>query len=210
MRDSVRIWLLLSLLAAHYSAQAQIYMCKDASGRTFTADRPIAECAGRTLREFDRKGLARREIPPPPTAEQKRELQAQEEKRRQEEFAADEQRRSDRAMRFRYRSEGEIEIARKRAVEAVQDQIRRETVVLAAVEKRRQGTQAEADSYRKKNEPVPGDLQRALNDADRGVRESKKVVADHEAEIASINAKHDATLKRYRAITGVASASATQ
>jgi hypothetical protein len=206
MRGSVQIWLLLSLLAAHCSVQAQIYMCKDANGRTFTSDRPIAECAGRTLREFDRKGQVRREIPPPPTVEQKRELQAQDEKRRQEEFAADEQRRSDRAMRFRYRSEGEIEVARKRAVEAVQDQVRREAVVLVAVEKRREGAQVEADSYRKKNEPVPGNLQRALNDADRGVRESKKAIADHEAEIASINAKHDATLKRYRAITGVASA----
>jgi hypothetical protein len=206
MRDSARIWLLLSLLAAHCSAQAQIYMCKDANGRTFTADRPIVECAGRTLREFDRKGQVRREIPPPPTADQKRELQAQEEKRRQAELAADEQRRSDRAMRFRFRNEGEIEVARKRAVEAVQDQIKRETGVLAAVDKRRQAAQAEADSYRKKNEAVPGDLQRTVNDADRGVRESKKTIADHEADIASINAKHDATLKRYRAVSGVASA----
>lgn len=204
MRDSVRFWLLLPLLLAHWSAQAQIYMCKDASGRTITSDRPLPECAGRAVREYDRKGTPRRDIPAPLTSEQKREVQLQEEKRRLEELAAEEQRRNDRAMRFRYRNEAEIEVARKRAVEAVQEQIKREMGVLASVEKRRQGAQAEVDSYRKKNEAAPADLQRSLNDAERAARESKKMIADHEAEIVSINAKHDETLKRYRVISGVA------
>jgi hypothetical protein len=204
MRDSVRFCLLLPLLLAHWSARAQIYMCKDASGRTLTSDRPIPECAGRPLREYDRKGIPRRDILPPPTPEQKRELQLQEEKRRHEELAAEEQRKSDRAMRFRYRNEGEIEVARKRAVDGIREQIRRETGALAAVEKRRQGAQAEVDSYRKKNEAAPADLQRSLNDADRAVGESKKMIADHEAEIVAVNARHDETLKRYRAIAGTA------
>lgn len=204
MRDSVRFCLLLPLMLAHWSAHAQIYMCKDASGRTLTSDRAIPECADRPLREYDRRGLVRREILPPPTSQQKRELQSQEEKRRHEELAAEEQRKSDRAMRFRYRNEAEIEVARKRAVDGIQEQIKRETGVLAAVESRRQGALAETDSYRKKNEAVPPDLQRSLYDADRGIRESKKMIADQEAEIAAINAKHDETLKRYRAISGIA------
>lgn len=204
MRDLVRFWLFLPLLLAHWSVQAQIFMCKDASGRTFTSDRPIPECAGRALREYDRKGIARRDILPPPTPQQKRELQLQEEQRRLEELAAEEQRRNDRAMRFRYRNEGEIEVARKRAVEGLQEQIRRETTLLAAAEKRWHGAEAEADGYRMKNEPLPGELQRNLNDAERAVRASKKTLADHELEIAAINAKHDETVKRYRAMSGVA------
>jgi hypothetical protein len=205
MRDSVRCGLLLLLLMAHWSAQAQrIYMCKDASGRTITSDRPLPECAGRAVREYDRKGIPRRDVPAPPTAEQKQELQLQEEKRQVLELAAEEQKRRDRAIRFRYRNEGEIELARKRAVEGVQDQIKREMVVLAVAEKRLQGAQAVADSHRKKNEPVPAELQRGLSDTERTVRESKRLIADCEAEIVAINEKHDETVKRYRVVTGVA------
>jgi hypothetical protein len=205
MRDLVRGCLLLVLLLAHWGAQAQrIYMCKDASGRTITSDRPLPECDGRAVREYDRKGLLRRDIPPPPTLEQKQEMQLQEEKRRVLELAAEEQKRRDRAIRLRYRNEAEIERARKLAVEGTQDHIKREAVVLAAAEKRRQVAEAEADSYRNKNKPVPDELQRSLNDAERAVRESKKLIADHEAEIVAINERHDETVKRYRVVTGVA------
>lgn len=204
MRDSVRYWLLLPLLLAHWSAQAQIYRCKDAAGRNYTSDRPIPECADRAVREYDRKGNARRDIPAPPTAEQKRQMQSEQEKRRQMELAAEEQKRNDRAMRSRYRSEADIGLARKRAIEGVQEQIKRETGTLAAAEKRLQGAQAQADSIRKKNAPVPADVQRGLDDAERAVGESKKQIAEHEAEIAAINARHDEMVKRYRLITGVA------
>lgn len=204
MRDLVRLWLFLPLLAACPGVHAQIFMCKDATGRTFTSDRPIPECAGRALREYDRAGIARRDILPPPTPEQKRELELQQEKRRLEELAAEEQRRNDRAMRFRYRNEGEIELARKRAVDELQEQIRRETAVLAAAEKRWHAAKAEADGYRKKNQPIPDELQRNLNDAERAVRESKKTLADHDVEIAATNAKHNETVKKFRMVAGVA------
>jgi hypothetical protein len=206
MRGSVRIWLLLPLMLAHWNAQAQIYMCKDASGRTITSDRPLMDCMGRAMREYDRKGNLRRDIPAPPTPEQKREMELQTEKRKQDELAADEQKRADLAIRARFHNEAEIEMARKRAVEGVRENVRRETGVLTSLEKRRQGSQAQADSYRKKNQAVPPDLLRSLDDAETGVRQSRKVIADHEAEITAINAKHDETLKRYRIISEGAAA----
>jgi hypothetical protein len=206
MRGSVRIWLLLPLMLAHWNAQAQIYMCKDASGRTITSDRPLMDCMGRAMREYDRKGNLRRDIPAPPTPEQKREMELQTEKRKQDELAADEQKRVDLAIRGRFHNEAEIEMARKRAVEGVRENVRRETGVLTLLEKRRQGSQAQADSYRKKNQAVPPDLQRSLDDAETGVRQSRKVIADHEAELTAINAKHDETLKRYRIISEGAAA----
>jgi hypothetical protein len=195
---------LLALLLAHWGAHAQIYMCKDGSGRTLTSDRPIPECSGRILREFDRNGIVRREILPPPTPEQKRDMQLQEDKRKQEQAAAEDLRKSDRAMRFRFHNEAEIEVARKRELDGIQEQIKRETGVLAAAEKRRQSVRAEMDSHRKRNEAVPGELERALMDAERAVREAKKMIAGQEAEISVVNARHDETVQRYRVVTGVA------
>lgn len=206
MKSSIRMGLLLALLLSHVAASAQIYMCKDRSGRTLTSDRPIPECADRPMREFDRTGLARREIPAPPTAEQKREMLLQEEKRKADEAAAQEQRRNDNAIRLRYRNEADIELARKRSVEIAQEQIKRETSLLAAAQTRRQKAQAEVDARKNKNQAVPADLQRRVEESDRTISESKKIIRNAEAEIEQINAKYDETAKRFRVITGVASA----
>lgn len=198
MRNALKLALCFPLAIAYWNAHAQIYMCKDASGRTITSDRPIPECADRAVRELDKSGKARREIPPPMTAEQKRDLQLQEEKRKADEAAADEQRRNDRLLRARYRNEGDIEVARKRALEPVEEQIKHGKAILVTVEKQQQQAQAEVDSLRKKNAAIPAALQRRLGETEQSVTESRKQLQENEADIQQINAKHDAVLKRYR------------
>lgn len=185
------------------SAQAQIYICKDASGRTITSDRPIPECADRAMRELDKSGRARREIPPPMSAEEKQQLQLQEEQRKAEEAAAEEQRRNDRLLRARYRSEGDIETARKRSIDVVDEHIKHERTVLAAAEKQQQKSQAEADSHKKKNVSIAAALQYQLNEDELTIANAKKKIEEYEAEIAQINAKFDQMLKRYRELPGM-------
>ena len=52
--------IVLPLFLAHVALHAQkIYMCKDESGHTLTSDRPIPECEGRAIREFDKSGTIR-------------------------------------------------------------------------------------------------------------------------------------------------------
>lgn len=203
MRSALRTLVFLPLALAHWSVHAQIYMCKDASGRTITSDRPIPECADRSMRELDRQGRTRREIKPPMSAEEKRQLQLQEEKRKAEEAAADEQRREDRLLRSRYRSEADIELARKRALDVVEDQAKRERNSLAAAEKQQQKTQAEIDALKKKNTPVSKALQQRLDDDVYAVDSAMKKIQEYDAETAQINAKYDATLKRYRELAGM-------
>lgn len=201
MRSSLKTTLFLSFSLMQCSVQAQIYMCKDASGRTITSDRPIPECAGRAIRELDSSGRMRREIPPPLTAEQKLQRQQEEEQRRAEEAAAEEQRRSDRLLRARYKSEADIEVARKHALEQVDERIRRDQAVLAAAEKEYQQSQAEADTLRKTNATVPTLLQHRIDDASQSVLSAQKAIQEHEADAVAINAKHDALLKRFRELS---------
>lgn len=195
---SLKTALFLSLALPMAGVQAQIYMCKDASGRTITSDRPIPECADRAVRELDKSGRTRRDIPAPMTAEEKRRLQQEEEKRKADEAAADEQRKSDRLLRARYKSEADIEEARKRALEQVDDRIKRDKTALASAEKQQQQAQAEADALKKKNATVPTVLQHRIDDASQTVTTTRKAIQGHEADIAEVNAKHDALLKRFR------------
>ncbi|MDB5761519.1 MAG: hypothetical protein JWQ21_514, partial [Herminiimonas sp.] len=188
------LFYLLALAPLTVHAQ-KIFMCKDASGRTLTSDRPIPECADRAVREFDKNGIVRHDIAAPLTAEQKRQKQLEEEKRKADEAAAAEQKQNDRAIVARYRNEEDIAIARKRTVDLVQEQIKREAITLAAAEKRRKDLQAEAELPKNKKAAPPG-LQRNLDEADQAVRDQKKKIQDYEAEAAQINGKFDATLKR--------------
>jgi chromosome segregation ATPase len=189
------------------TAQAQIIMCKDASGKTHTADRPIMECTGRAVREFGSNGALKREVPAPLTAEQKRHKQLEEEKRKAEEAALVEQKQADRAILARYRNEDDIEIARKRTLDMIQERFRRQTDTLATAEKQQKEVQAEIAQLKNKKDVSPA-LHRRSEESDKALRDEKKKFQDYEAEIAQINERYDATLKRYRELNNRQSAAA--
>ena len=67
MKSAYKTLFFLSICIAP-GAHATIFMCKDASGRTITSDRPIPECAERTVWEYGNTGSLKREIAAPLTA----------------------------------------------------------------------------------------------------------------------------------------------
>ncbi|GGI18858.1 DUF4124 domain-containing protein [Oxalicibacterium faecigallinarum] len=171
-------------------AHAAIYMCKDASGRTITSDRPIPECADRTMRELNNAGALKREIVPPPTAEQKRLAEEQRKQRQAEELAAIEQRRSDQALLARYRNEEEIENARARETASLSNLIVQQK---AALQVARNDWRAAAGNKSKQ------DL------AAERVQEIAAGIHDSQSDLDTLNAKYDGVLKRYRELNSVAS-----
>lgn len=190
--------MLISLLALAPLAQAQwIFICKDASGKTLTSDRPIPECADRAVKQMDRSGIVRREIAAPLTAEQRRQKQAEEEKKKAEEIAVAERKQADRAILARYRNEGDIETARKRTIEMVHEQIKRESASLAAAEQRKKEAHAEAAKLNSKSDITPALAQR-LEESDAAVAGIRKKIREYEIEAAQLDEKFAATLKRYR------------
>lgn len=201
MKSTVKTLFLLSFMLASWSAHAQIYLCKDASGKTISSDRPIPECADRAVREYGKSGALKREIPAPLTAEEKRQKQLQEEKRKAEALAAEEQRKSDRVIMARYTREADIEKARQRSVDVVQEQVKRGGMSVASSEKQLKQAQAEMESYQKKHAKPPAELQHRLQQAEQRVKDETNAMKENEAEIAQINAKFDQALKRYREIT---------
>ncbi|MDQ9169208.1 DUF4124 domain-containing protein [Oxalobacteraceae bacterium R-40] len=201
MKNKVGAVLCVSMLLPMAAHAQKIFMCKDASGKTFTADRPVPECANRPMRELDKNGIVRREIAAPLTAEQKRQKELEEEKLKAEAAAAEERKQADRAMLARYRNEKDIDVARKRTLDLVQEQTRRETETLAVAEKDRKDVQQKIDRAGNKK-PVPPVLQGKLTEADQSIAAAQKKIAAYQAEEAQINLKFDATLKRYRELTG--------
>lgn len=182
------------------AGHAEIFICKDGSGRTLTSDRPIPECADRAQRMMDRTGVVRREMAPPLTPEQKREKLAAEQRAKAEAAIEEERKQNDRALMARYRYERDIDVARLRSVEPVRDQIKREAVTLANAEKELAAARIEAERHKGKP-ALPVELQKRIDEAQKNVKESRVVIDQRELEIAQVNSRFDATVVRFRELS---------
>ena len=182
-----RILAAVSLLLP-LAANAQIFVCKDASGRTLTSDQPIPECANRAMRELDRSGLVRREIAAPLTAQQKQEREAQQERQRRDAAALDEQRLYDRALMTRYRNEADIANARRHALDLLGDQMRIDTQALMQEAKELKAAQVHAVPGVKK---TGSSAERRLEEATNTVESRLNAIEQRTADIARTNTKFD-------------------
>jgi hypothetical protein len=204
MQGAVKTLVFLSLSYSIGAHAGVFYMCKDASGRTLTSDRPIPECADRTMREYGNNGVLKREITPPLTAEQKRAKEIERQQRQAQQVALEEQRRTDRALLARYRSEEDIEAARKRSSATLIEQVEQQKVELAVADKEWQTARAAVDARREQGE-VPPALQAKLVQALENLRVRRTLLRESEGSLSQINAKYDTVMQRYR---DVATASA--
>lgn len=193
-------WFCLSLALLPVCSQAQIFTCKDGSGRMLSSDRPIPECANRPMREISREGWVRREIPAPLTAEQKRQLQLQDEQRKARDAALEEQRQVDRVLMMRYGSEASIETARRRDVQMMQEQLQESSRSISAAERRLAEVKTET-AFHKKKKALPADLVQKRDLAEQVIRSGKQDISQIEVAIAQANVRYDASLKRFRELS---------
>ena len=194
----IRLGLLTLALASPVCAVAQIYICKDAGGRTITSDRPIAECANRAMRELDRNGMTRREILPPLTPQEQRARDTLREQQRIETVIAEEQRRNDLALMTRYRNEDDIASARRRAIDLLNEQMQIDTKALT-----REMTEmkaAQVPVVAAGNKPLSGKDRTRLEEATRSVERRLSSIERRTAEIDRIHQTFDQSLKRFREI----------
>ena len=189
------------------AVSAQIYVCKDASGRTLTSDRPIPECANRAMRELDRSGLVRREIAPPLTAQQKQERELQQERQRVEAAVLEEQRLYDRALMTRYRNEADIATARQRALDLLDEQMRIDTNALKVESKELKSAQARVVPGSKKTGSTD---EHRLEEATHSVENRLNSIEQRSVEIARTNTRFDQALRRFRELSAASGNASNQ
>lgn len=182
-------------------ALAQIYMCKDAAGRTITSDRPIPECANRAMKELNKSGSVKREIPAPPTPEEIEQKKQADAKRKVEEAEATEIRRRDVGLLATYQNEQQIETERKRTITQIRNNITIAVTEQNAALQRRKVAQTEADSLTRQSKPVPFALKARLTEADKSILYETKTKEALEAELVKVSLKYDEILARYRLIS---------
>ncbi|MES2932246.1 MAG: DUF4124 domain-containing protein [Pseudomonadota bacterium] len=205
-------FILLLLAAAPLVAQAQIFICKDAAGRTLTADRPIPECANQPMREISKAGVLKQQIPAPLTPEQRRQKDIDDEKHKAEELAAAEKKQNDRILLNRYLTMAELETARKRSMEQWKEKLSVSNGALAIAQRQKKEVQTEIATVKTKN--VPQSLRNKSEQADMTIENETKNLRVVEVGIAEAAARFDDMIKRYRELTAAkeaaSAANATQ
>jgi hypothetical protein len=198
----------LSLVCVQQAAFAQhIYSCRDKSGHEITSDRPIPECADLPMQERSKGGLIVREIAAPLTpAQQAAQAEAEKRKKEQEEQER-EQRRSDQVLLSTYPDLPSLEVARSRALADFQDSLRSANERMAGLLQDRQALQREAAPFTASNKPLPGNLQRSIDNNALGISSEQRNIDDRKLDIARINARFDGYAQRLQALTAADTAS---
>lgn len=188
---------LLLAIAATASAQqsASIFSCT-ANGKTYSGDRPPAECANSDIRELNRDGSVRRLIPRPLTIDEQRARALEAKKRLEDEEKLAAQRRVDRSLLEAYANEAEIEAARAKALDSSSSTITRATQRIEGLKVEKKRLDDESEFYRKRD--LPENIKRGyiLNTQSLGAEE--KVIVEARAEMQRINERFDAEKRRFR------------
>ncbi len=176
------------------SAQQSIFTCT-VNGKTFSADRPPAECANADMRELNRDGSLRRVIARPLTLDEQRARAMDAKKRLEQEDKQLAQRRLDKSLLEAYASEEEIEAARNKALDSSNQLIARANQRLAGLNGERKKLDDESEFYKKR--VLPDQIKRSYVSNKQQVGAEEKVVSEARAEIQRINDRFDAEKKRF-------------
>ncbi|MFZ6813288.1 DUF4124 domain-containing protein [Undibacterium sp. Rencai35W] len=181
-------------------AQAEIYTCKDAAGRTLTSDSPIPECANRSM--FVRKTVTQplKEVPRPLSAEERRKADAEEEAQKKEAQLEEQRKKEELYLLANFRTEADIEAARQRAIASVKEKIRVNNEQLKDIGLIQADLQNVQQRGGKKSAEENADLQRRASQLASAIKSAKLSNEKYEAEQAHINTQYDEILKRYREV----------
>jgi hypothetical protein len=180
-------------------APAATYKWVDEKGVVHYADRLPAEDVNKGTVELNRQGVQVKKTDPALTPEQRR-AQAEEEQRRVHQAREQqEQERRDRALLSSYTSESEIELARKRSLQAIDGTMKSAQAYTEQLTRRKQELDTKIkNEYREK--PVPVVLERELAGITTELGRQADLIALKKREIAQVNAKYDADKERWRAL----------
>jgi hypothetical protein len=184
--------------AAGTVAGAGMYKWVDDQGVVHYADHIPAESVGKGATVLDKQGRSVKTIDPAPTAEQRKAIEAEAERQREQAKVDAERARRDRALTQSFTSEGEIDVARARAVSTVEAQLTTIDAYVADMTRRQQDLEKRKAGYGTK--PVPASLDNELGSVSEELRRQAALRAQKEEALVAVGKKYDADKQRWQEI----------
>jgi hypothetical protein len=195
-RQSFTIVLAAALAAGPPLALAATYKWVDDKGVVHYTDKIPPDQVDKGNVQLDKHGVPIRRTDPAPTAEQKRAKAEQEARDKQLAKERELIDRRDRALLSTYTMESEIDLARRRALSTIDQQIQSSTAYTTQLTKRRDELEARKKAL--KEQAVPPVLERELGNLETELARQADLVAAKQKEILLVNVRYDADLKRWR------------
>ena len=189
----------LAGLAGRACADRTTYCCADDAGHQVCSDMLPPQCYNKPYREINSRAMTVRKVEPPLTTEQRAKRDAEMEKKKEAERLAMEQKRKDTALLASYASEADIAYTRDRALAPHRDAIKELKARMDTARQRQKSLAKEAEFYQKK--PMPPELQASIRDNESDQKAVQSLIESRLKEMATINARYDEDLRRYRELT---------
>jgi len=177
-------------------AFAATYKWVDEKGVVHYTDKLPPDQVDKAKSQIDKQGVTVKRTEPAPTADQKRAKAEQEAREKQLAKERELTDRRDRALLSTYTMESEIDLARRRALATIDQQIQSSTAYTVQLSKRKE--ELEAKKKGTKDQAVPPVLERELANLDTELTRQADLVAAKQKEVVLVNVRYDADLKRWR------------
>jgi len=185
----------LVIIAAN--AQATLYKWIDERGVVHYSDQLPVDAVNRANYELNRNGLTLKKTEQARPVVQQRVPKTESEEQRMRE--ADRERliatRRDRALIESYANEGEIDLAKSRAVATIDGQVQSATAFVVQMTKRREELEAKKATFAPR--PVPGAIAREIETIDAELARQNELIASKKKESASVAARYESDKQRF-------------
>jgi hypothetical protein len=185
------------VLALAPRADAALYKWSDERGVVHYSDKMPADAVNRASLELNRQGLTVRKTEQArPVVQRLPKTETEEQRARETERDRMLALRRDRALMESYTNEGEIELAKGRAVATIEGQAQSAEAFIAQMQKRREELESKMGTYAPR--PVPGEIKREIETIDAELSRQTDFVAARKKEAATVAARYDSDKQRFR------------
>jgi hypothetical protein len=188
--------LALALVGSLSPARAATYKWIDDKGVVHYTDKIPQEALNKGSTVLDKQARPLKKIDPAATPEQARTREAEEENRKLSAKATEATARRDRALISSYTTEGEIDLARSRALGTVDAQIESSLAYTEQLTKRREELEKQKAKLAGKQMPVA--LEREFEGNDSEMERTAALIEQKRSERAGVVARYDADKARWR------------
>lgn len=179
---------------AQTPSRGSVFCCMD-NGHQVCGDVLPMQCFGKSYREMSPQGTVRRIVEAPLTPEQLARRDAEERARKTELARQRAELRRNQSLLETYSSVADIEARRDRAVEGVDQDLKRAEARHTQLQKKRESLSREAEFYQKRPMPIP--LAAALRESDSELAAQASVIEAKKREIDAIRSRYEQDRLRY-------------
>jgi len=193
-----------TFLAAAGQARAATYKWVDENGVVHYTDKMPPEAVDKASVELNKQGIPVKKTEKTLTPEQRRANEQEAERQREVARAKEELARRDRALVSSYTNEAEIDLARNRSLQTINNVILSSQGFSEQLSKRR--VEVEAKKVESQGKPVAAVLDRELESIDGELARQADLIAQKKRETVVITAKYDADKQRWRELVAAKAA----